>query len=53
MYKIKIFTGTYQNMADNKFNEWIKDNSNIDIISFKYQQVRYGDHIICILYKEV
>ena len=53
MYKTKIFTGTYQNPADNKFNEWIKDNSNIYIINFRYQQARFGDHSICILYKEV
>lgn len=38
--------------ADEKFNEWIKDHPDIEIIKFKYCQARYGDHSIAILYKE-
>ena len=53
MYKTKLFFGSFSRKpADEKFNEWIKDNSNIEILSFKYKQAKYGDHSICILYKE-
>lgn len=49
--KAKLFMGTVNSPADKDFNEWIKD-KNIKIIEFKYCQQRYGDHSICILYKE-
>lgn len=52
MYKTKIFFGVSSNKADDKFNEWAEDNPNIEILKFKYYQARYGDHSICILYKE-
>jgi hypothetical protein len=54
-YKTKIFFGTSGGgglSADIIFNEWIKKHKNIEILNFKYQQARYGDHSICILYKE-
>ena len=38
--------------ADVYFNEWIKAHQDIDILEFRYQQARYGDHSICILYEE-
>lgn len=50
--KTKIFLGTNDDKADEQFNDWIKK-ENIDIIKFKYQQARYGDHSICILYKDL
>lgn len=52
MYKAKLFFGTAGGRADDKFNEWIEDNPDIEILNFKYHQARYGDHSICILYKE-
>lgn len=52
MYKFKVFIGSINYPADDKANEWIEENSNVEIISMKYQQARYGDHSICILYKE-
>lgn len=56
MYKSKIFHGSFGNLggytekADDKFNEWIKEQPNIEIIEFKYMHSRYGDHSIAILY---
>ena len=57
MYKTKTFFGCASSYdektrADYKFNEWILHNPGIEIIEFRYQQARYGDHSICILYKE-
>lgn len=52
MYKAKTFFGTSRCKADDDFNEWSKDNPDIEILNFKYQQARCGDHSICILYKE-
>ena len=59
MYKAKTFNGTFDGnfnvnstSADEKFNEWINDHPNIHIIAFKYKQAHYGDHSICILYKD-
>jgi len=55
MYQMKIFNGTFSKeseSADVEFNMWIKEHPNIEIVDFKYQQARYGDHSICILYKE-
>lgn len=52
MQKFKIFMGNAGYQADDKANEWLEENPNVEIISMKYQQARYGDHSICILYKE-
>lgn len=52
MYKTKIFLGTVNGLADTKFNLWINNVPNIKIISLQYQQARYGDHSICVLYEE-
>jgi len=41
MYNSKIFEGSFlhanNSTADEKFNEWIKSNPNIEILSFQYQ----------------
>ena len=56
MIKCKNFFGTSgsngSKSADVYFNEWIKAHQDIDILEFRYQQTRYGDHPICILYEE-
>lgn len=56
MIKCKNFFGTSgsngSKSADAYFNEWIKAHQDIDILEFRYQQARYGDHSICILYEE-
>ena len=52
MYQTRIFFGTNGLPADVDFNKWIKDHPNIEILQFKFQQARYGDHSIAILYKE-
>lgn len=59
MYQVKIFDGSFHGFggqkpkyADDYFNEWITDHPNIEIIKFKYQQSKYRDHSIAILYKE-
>ena len=52
MQKFKIFMGNAGYKADDKANKWLEENPNVEIISMKYQQARYGDHSICILYKE-
>jgi hypothetical protein len=57
MVKTKIFMGSDMHKADERFNEWIKEMSDaykeIHIKEFRYQQARYSDHSICILYEEV
>lgn len=52
MYQTKLIIGDYQNKADEQMNKWLMKNENIEIVDFKYFQSRYGDHSICILYKE-
>ena len=58
MVKFKIFFGSSTNQlgkgmtADDKANAWLAENPNIDILQMKYQQARYGDHSICIMYEE-
>ena len=56
MIKTKIFFGTLgtnYKTADLLFNNWIEENPNIEILHFRYQQARMGDHSICILYREL
>ena len=51
--KSKIFFGNANGTrADDLFNDWIKDHSDILIREFTYQHARYGDHSIAILYEE-
>lgn len=50
--KFKIFMGNSEHTADIKANKWLEDNPYIKIVDMKYQQVRFGDHSICILYEE-
>ena len=55
MIKCKIFNGAFgldSLNADEKFNQWITEHPNIDVLEFKYCLSRYGAHSICILYKE-
>ena len=52
MYKFKVFIGSINYTADDMANEWLEEHPNVEIINMKYQQARYGDHSICILYKE-
>lgn len=55
MLKSKIFFGLNQehNSADYKFNQWLIENPDIEIVEFKYQHAStYWHHSICILYKE-
>ena len=50
---IKIFFGNSAGTkADQLFGEWIEKHSNVKIIDFQYQQARYGDHSIAIMYEE-
>ncbi len=50
-YKTKIFFGNLNDPADIQFNLWINE-KHIRIINFQYEQSRYGDHSIAILYIE-
>lgn len=56
--KFKIFFGTISLQlnkgmtADEKANEWITANPDIDILQMEYQDVPNGSHSICIMYKE-
>lgn len=52
MVKFKLFFGTLSDTADEQVNEWLEEEKNIEVIDFKYQQARFGDHSICIMYKE-
>lgn len=51
--KAKIFFGNVAGRkADQAFGEWIEEHPSVKILQFKYQQGRYGDHSIAILYEE-
>ncbi len=51
--KSKIFFGNFNGTrADVLFNNWLLEHSDILIREFRYQQARYGDHSIAILYEE-
>lgn len=52
MVRFKLFFGTCSNHADEKANAWLKEHPDIEVVEMKYQQARYGDHSICIMYKE-
>ena len=55
MIRFKIFFGTLNDPddpADEKLNAWLSDHPKVEILKFKYQQARYGDHSICIEYEE-
>lgn len=49
--RAKIFLGTVNCKADQFFNEWMEENPGIEILQFRYEQARYGDHSIAVLYK--
>lgn len=49
----KIFFGNARGpTADDLFNNWLEEHPDILIREFRYQQARYGDHSIAILYEE-
>lgn len=51
--KIKLFFGNAGGTkADQLFGEWIEEHPHARVVDFKYDQARYGDHSICILYEE-
>jgi hypothetical protein len=54
--KAKVFLGCGTTPADEKFNAWIEEKNrigiDINVLQLKYQQARYSDHSICILYEE-
>lgn len=51
--KFKIFWGNHTNVsADVKLNQWLAENPSVELVEWQYQQVRLGDHSICIIYKE-
>lgn len=54
MTKMKIFAGnlTGSTTAADKFNEWIEKNPSVEIVSVQYQQARFGDHSILVVYEE-
>lgn len=59
MTKFKIFASAFPSglspnakPADVYANEWLEKHPNIEVIDMKYQQAHYGDHSICIMYKE-
>lgn len=53
MIKFKTFFGRTTNRADETANIWLSRNPNIKIIQMQYQQSRYGDHSICIMYEDI
>lgn len=52
MTKFKIFFGMSNKPADHEANEWLIHNPKVKILQMKYQQSRYGEHSICIMYEE-
>lgn len=51
--KFKIFFGNHTiKSADDKLNEWLKENPKVRIINWQYQEPRIGDHSICVAYVE-
>ena len=52
MIKFKTFFGNSGGVtADEKVNSWLVKHSSIRICSMQYQQSRFGDHSICIMYE--
>lgn len=53
MVKFKIIFGNPSSTpADVKMNNWLRDNPQVNVLSYQYQQARMGDHSICIVYEE-
>ena len=59
MIKFKIFFGTLPSAmrpnattADVDANVWMIEHPNVKILDMQYQQAKYGDHSICIMYEE-
>ena len=54
MIKFKTFFGTMNGTtAADYLNKWLEENKTVEVIDFKYQQARFGDHSICIMYREM
>lgn len=53
MPKFKIFFGNHTLVtADDKLNQWLRENPNVRVVNWQYDQARMGDHSICIEYVE-
>ena len=53
MIKFKTFFGTMKGTtAADYLNKWLEENKTVEVIDFKYQQARFGDHSICIMYEK-
>ena len=51
--KFKIFFGNHLvQSADEKLNQWLAENPSVELVDWRYQEPRIGDHSICITYKE-
>lgn len=51
--KFKIFSGDFDHIpADVKANEWLDAHPEVSVVSFEYEQARYGMHSICVEYME-
>lgn len=57
MYQTKLFYGNFNvtingkpELADLKFNEWMKNNPDIEIIRLDYKHTTNGDHSILLIF---
>lgn len=57
MYQSKIFHGNFNvtingkpDLADSKFNEWMQNNSNTEIVRLDYRHSTNGEHSILLIY---
>lgn len=47
MIRFKTFFGTMNGTtAADYLNNWLEENKTVEVIDFKYQQARFGDHSI-------
>ena len=53
MKRFRIFRGVFGAIdADEKINEWLDENPDVKIIDYKFNLSTYGNHAICVLYRE-
>lgn len=49
----KVFYGNASDIrVDDKINDWLKENSDVTIVDWKFQMSRYGYASICIEYEK-
>ena len=48
----KIFTGDRDRTAGDKYNFWLEENPNVNVLNLKFVPGKFFEHMIFVLYRE-